>query len=48
MKLKRLLFTALMLTFLLSSKQNTYAQTGAAVPGLEIFDIALASFDIYS
>ncbi len=43
MKLKRLLFTALMLTFFVSLKQNTYAQTGAAVPGLEIFDIAMTN-----
>ena len=43
MKMKKLLLLCLALTFLVSSKQNTYAQTGAAVPGLEIFDVAMAN-----
>jgi CubicO group peptidase (beta-lactamase class C family) len=43
MKMKRLLLTGLVLTFLVSSKQNTYAQTGLAVPGLEIFDNAMTN-----
>jgi CubicO group peptidase (beta-lactamase class C family) len=43
MKMKHLLLSGLTLTFLLSSKQNTYAQTGSAVPGLEIFDIAMTN-----
>ena len=41
--MKKLLLTGLALTFLLSSKQNANAQTGAAVPGLEIFDIAMTN-----
>ena len=43
MKMKRLLLSGLVLAFLVSSKQNTYAQTGLAVPGLEIFDNAMTN-----
>ena len=43
MKTKTLLLTFLALTCILSPNQTTKAQTGAAVPGLEIFDAAMTN-----
>ena len=43
MKIKNLLLTFLVLTCILSPNQTTKAQTGAAVPGLEIFDVAMSN-----
>lgn len=43
MKTKTLLLTFLVLTCILSPNQTTKAQTGAAVPGLEIFDAAMTN-----
>jgi CubicO group peptidase (beta-lactamase class C family) len=43
MKTKNLLLTFLVLTCILSPNQTTKAQTGVAVPGLEIFDVAMSN-----